>query len=325
MYPNKFFRFSTLILLVGILTACSLPLTSAPTSSVSDSEMATRVAKILTEMPSPTSALPTGELPPVITEAPQETETPMVITATAGEATPVTVATETPIVVLPTATATTIPATPTTGLTQVPEFTPPPDNPRSKLGTADWTDNMDDSTFWPTGPDTYTSIDFSNGKLKLTGLTTTDGWRLASTEKLNNFYLEMTVSTGNCSGNDRYGFIFRVPVLREANKGYLFGFSCDGKYSLREWDATIGSKGQMTTHINWTSSSAIQSGSNKTNTMGVMAVGDRIILYANGVMLSEVKDATFTEGNFGLFIGARDTNNFSIFVDEMAYWKNPTP
>ena len=325
MHLNKFFRYSTMILLVGILTACSLPLTSAPTSSVSDAEMATRVAKILTEMPSPTSALPTGELPPIITEAPQETETPMVITTTPGEVTKEATATETPVVVVETATATSIPATATTGLTLVPEFTPPPDNPRSKLGTADWTDNMDDSTYWPTGPDTYTSIDFSNGKLKLTGLTTTDGWRLASTEKLNNFYLEMTVSTGNCSGNDRYGFIFRVPVVTNPNKGYLFGFSCDGKYSLREWDATIGSKGQMTTHINWTSSSAIQSGSNKTNTMGVMAVGDRMILYANGVLLSEVKDATFTEGFFGLFIGARETKNFSIFVDEMAYWKNPTP
>ena len=324
MRSLKKFHLITIITLVGLLSACSLPLTTTPTT-VSDSDMATRVAKILTEMPSPTSALPAGELPPITTEVPQATAEPQIITATPAESTQVATATELPTQIAATATATNLPLTPTVGLTLVPGFTPPPDNPRTTLGTANWTDNMDDSTYWPTGTDDYTSIEFNSGKLKLTGLSSTDGWRLASTEKLNNFYLEMTVGTGNCSSTDRYGFIFRVPVSREANKGYLFGFTCDGQYSLREWDATIGSKGQMTTHVNWTSSSAIQSGSNKNNTMGLMAVGDRIILYANGVLLTEVKDATFTEGSFGLFIGARETNNFSIQVDEIAYWKNPTP
>lgn len=324
MRSQKLFRLSIIITIIGLLSACSLPLTTSPTT-VSDSDMATRVAKILTEMPSPTSALPTGELPPISTEAPQATVEPQILTATPAESTQVADPTEIPTQIPATATATSLPSTPTVGLTQVPGFTPPPDNPRDKLGTANWTDNMDDSTYWPTGSDDYTSIDFISGKLKLTGLSSTDGWRLASTEKLNNFYLEMTVNSGNCSSTDRYGFIFRIPVLHEANKGYLYGFNCNGQYSLREWDATIGDKGQMTTHINWTNSSAIQSGNNKNNTMGLMAIGDRLILYANGVLLTEVKDATFTEGNFGLFIGARDTTNYSIQVDEIAYWKNPTP
>jgi len=136
-------------------------------------------------------------------------------------------------------------------------------------------------------------------------------------------YMEMSVSTGTCTGSDRYGFLFRVPNAAEANRGYLFGVSCDGSYSFREWDATIGSKGQMTTHINWTNASAIQAGSNKSNTIGVLAIGDRIVLYANGVLLKELKDSTFTEGSFGIFIGARETDNFSISVEEIAYWKNP--
>lgn len=332
--------FLCVLILAMILSACSMLPTATPAPAVSDDEMATRVAKILTEMVTPTNVLPSEELPPLPTETPQAepqvTEAPTQVmqdTAVPTEGIPSEVPTETPTtgptatVGIPTATATLtpIPATPTAGLTLVPSFTPPPDDPRNDLGDADWTDTMENGANWPTGPDTYTSIDFKDNKLYLTGRTSTDGWRLASAPKLNNFYLEMKVSTGTCSADDRYGFIFRVPVLHTPNQGYLFGITCDGKYSLREWDATIGDKGQMTNHVYWTSNSAIQTGSNKTNTIGLMAVGDRLILYINGVLITEVKDATFTEGYFGLFVGARQTEDFTIAVDEVNIWKDPTP
>lgn len=320
------------ILTTLILTACTFTQNPSEPPPVSDDEMATRVAQILTDMPAPTNALPTDELPPLPTETPQSgdqempemTETP-IEAATSVPATEEPTQAATEAVATATPTLTEVPVTATPGLTLVPSFTPPPSDPRSKLGTADWTDNMDNGTNWPTGVNTYTNIDFKDGKLYLTGNTTTDGWRLAATPKLNNFYIEMKVSTGTCSADDRYGIMFRVPVSREANRGYLFGVTCDGKYSLREWDETVGDKGQMTNHVYWTAASAIQTGSNKTNTLGIMAVGDRMILYINGVLLTEVKDATFTEGSFGIFVGARQTDQFTIAVDEMSYWKNPTP
>ncbi|MBE0687793.1 MAG: DUF1080 domain-containing protein [Anaerolineaceae bacterium] len=308
------------IMILSVLSACTLPLTQATPPAVSDEEMATRVAKILTEMPQPTQGLPTAELPPLDTPDSGPTLTAEVIeTATLA-------ATTQPD--RPTATqqpAATSNVVPTVVVTTMPAFTPPANDPRTKLGSPSWTDDMDEDTYWPVGEDKYTAIDFKDGQLRLTGLTTTDGWRLAASEQLANFYLEATISTGTCAGTDRYGLMFRVPVAREANKGYLLGVSCDGKYSLREWDATLGSKGTMTTHINWTSSDAIQAGSNKMNKVGIMAVGDRLIVYINGVMVNEVKDSTFSEGSFGLFIGARETTNFTISVDEISYWKNPTP
>ena len=313
--------------MITILSACTLPLTQATPPAVSDEEMATRVAKILTEMPQPTDGLPTAELPPLATEEPEPTEEVAEVTEeTATEE----VATQEPTSQPEQATATPKPTAtddevPTVAVTTAPAFTPPADDPRTKLGTPSWTDNMDKDTFWPVGDDKYTSIKFEDGQLKLTGLTTTDGWRLAATEQLEDVYIEATVKTGTCSGTDRYGIIFRVPVAREANKGYLLGVSCDGKYSLREWDATLGSKGTMTTHVNWTASDAIQSGSNKSNKIGIMTVDDRLIIYINGVLVTEVKDNTFSAGSFGLFVGARETSNFTISVDEVSYWKNPTP
>ncbi len=342
MRRNLKISFIILILTTMILSACTFSPTTNEPPPVSDEEMATRVAQILTDMPAPTSALPTDELPPLPTETPQTggeaqpemTEPPIEAatdlppaenTPAAPTQAPPEQPTATPPAEVATPTLTEVPATATPGLTQVPSFTPPPSDPRSKLGTPDWTDVMDNGTNWPTGENSYTNINFKDGNLYLTGNTTTDGWRLATTPKLNNFYIEMKVSTGTCSADDRYGLIFRVPVAREANRGYLFGVTCDGKYSLREWDETVGDKGQMTNHVYWTANSAIQTGSNKTNTLGIMAVGDRLILYVNGVLLSEVKDGTFTEGSFGVFVGARQTDQFTIGVDEISYWKNPTP
>lgn len=308
------------IMILSVLSACTLPLTQATPPAVSDEEMATRVAKILTEMPQPTQGLPTAELPPLDTPEPDPTLTEEVVEKATEAAT--TQPDQPTVTQQPTATSDVVP---TVVVTTIPAFTPPADDPRTKLGSPSWTDDMDEDTYWPTGEDKYTAIDFKDGQLRLTGLTTTDGWRLAATEQLANFYLEAAISSGTCAGTDRYGLMYRVPVAREANKGYLLGVSCDGKYSLREWDATLGSKGTMTTHINWTASDAIQAGSNKMNKVGIMAVGDRMIIYINGVMINEVKDSTFEQGSFGLFVGARETTNFTISVDEVNYWKNPTP
>lgn len=316
MRKDRFFLIIPLLLLSILASGCGLINPAAPTPS--DDEMATRVAQILTAMPTSTSAaedkpVPTNELPTI---APTQ---PRVVTATPLPAT------ETAIPEAATATPAAATATPTAQLTLVPSFTPPASDPRAKLGSPNWTDTMDKDTYWPTGEDKYTAVKFESGVMKFTGLTTTDGWRLASTKQLSNFYLEMKATTATCSGSDRYGMFVRVPVVTEADRGYLFGITCDGQYSLRKWDGKAGDKGVMTVLVNWTASPSIQAGSNKTNTIGFMAVGDRLILYANGALLKEVKDSAYGSGSFGVFVGARETTNFTVSVDEINYWENPTP
>ncbi len=154
--------------------------------------------------------------------------------------------------------------------------------------------------------------------MRMTGLSTTDGWRL-SWPRIGDVYLEMTAVTGTGSGTDHYGLIFRVPDIDAADRGYLFGVTCDGRYSLRAWDGE-----EMTSLVRATSHPSIRAGSEQTNRVGVMAQGDRLRLYVNGVLLQEIRDETFTaEGGFGVFIGARTTSGFSIEVTEVAYWDIP--
>jgi hypothetical protein len=203
------------------------------------------------------------------------------------------------------------------------------DDPKARLGAATSNDPMKDSTkwIWPTGVNEFTSIAFSNNELALTSLKDKIGWRLTNPDgrAFSNLYLEATVKTGNCAENDQYGLIVRVPVLKDANQGYLVGFTCDGRYSIRLWNGEIVPNGQMTRLVDWTASKAIHAGSNQINRLGVWLVGGRIAIYANGTLLGEATNAAYPSGYFGLYIAGLKTPNFTIQVDEMSYWENPKP
>jgi hypothetical protein len=290
------------------LAALALPGCSALATQTAPpaDELATRVSGTLTSLPPAITLPPETVAPPTI---PAEIAPTATLEPTAAP----------PTEVPPTATF-----TPEPSVTPLPSFTPlatqtlTVGDPRAQLGNPAWRDPFDNGGNWPLGEDSFTRAEVEDGDLVMTGRTTTDGWRLTWPE-VQDFYLEMSVETGSCTGNDHYGLIARVPDLHEASQGYLFGVSCDGRYSLRTWDGET-----MTSLIPLTASASIVAGSDKTNRLGLLADGDRLVLYANGVQLREFQDDTFTEaGSFGIFVGARQTSEFTIRVSEIAYWENP--
>ena len=301
------------LLIAVMLVGC----TPSAQATLTDADMATRVAEILVSMPAPTkpatavlsATLRVVEVTQEATDAPKATAVLAKPSATPGVPT---------LTQLPS-------ATPTITQTPLPTQTANPQDPRSRLGTPAWRDTMDNGNNWPTGSNDFTAIAFKDGLMKFTGLKDTSGWRLATGNELGDFYIEMTFRTETCSGTDNYGLIFRVPVAKEADRGYLFGFSCDGKYYLKVWDGKVAPKGKMTTLVSSVANAAIVKGSNQTNRMGIMAVGNRLRLYANGSFLVEYKDSTYPAGHFGVFVNPDNTEKLTIDVDEIAVWNNPKP
>jgi len=299
---SKFTILALVIMLASLLSvACSSATKSPPTPTVdlvativaqtlaaqpTPVEMATSVP---TEPPAPASPTPSPTLEPSPTAEPSPTPEPS----------PTTVPTASPV--------------PTTAL-------PAGTDPRAQLGSPTFTDNMETSTYWSTGADDFTDASFSNDSLYLTALTGTDGWRLATMPSLVNFYAEVSGAFEECSGSDHFGLIIRVPERSPADRGYLFGVSCDGKYTFNEWDGNVEPKGLWTNHIVWTANSAILSGEKQTNRVGVMATGSLLELYVNGAKVAEVQDDTFDEGYLGIYVGSDETDQLTVRVTEFSYW-----
>jgi hypothetical protein len=315
-------RIYALVIIAMLLTACGVKIT--PT--ISDAEMATKVAQILTSMPTATGgvpkgltpAAPTGQVPSVAATKSLPTIAPTQAQPTAA---PTTAATLPPVATatVPAPTATKVPPTATLAVTKAPTATPVPGDPRTTLGQPTWSDTMGTSDNWPTGADAagFTQIDFQNGAMLLTALKPSDGWRMSTADALTDFYIELTVNSASCTGKDRYGVIFRVPAVSNPDQGYLVDFTCDGKYGLRKWDGPDNTMEALTL---WKTNAAIKAGPNQTNRLGVMVVGSKITIYANGVKLTEVTDTGYKSGFFGVSAAAIDSSKYTVNIDRVDYW-----
>jgi hypothetical protein len=243
--------------------------------------------------------LPPYELPPTETasasETPEPSETPE-LTETATKTEEVT-------------------STPT------PEGTPIAQDPNLPTGNPAWRDSFDNSENWGMSNNKWEYEDHGlfevkDGKMSMTAYNPDyfEFW-MFTWPSLSDAYLEATFIVENCSGRDRYGLRFRSPDPAEDGTGYSFGITCDGRYSLRTWDGE-----EFEDVIPWTSSGLIQTGSGKTQRLGLWAKGNRFILFIDREKLAEVQDSTYDAGKFGLFIGSVETDDLKVKVDEIAYW-----
>ena len=277
-----------ILITILILPSCNAPQVDQSTATPTVDAVATQVAVLQTNIPAETAAA----------------TTPTVAAATATippSATPE----------QDTATPTSEPATATATVSG---------ELRDTLGTPSWTDSLDSAKAFYLYENDNTRVTHENGTLILTGTAANGwhGWSLTFSRQPQNFYIEAVISTQSCSGSDLYGLVFRAP---NTESGYFFGVTCDGRYDLRTMNFADGSETNL---LNLSASDKITAGANQTNRLGVMAKGDKIGLYANGSLLTEVTDTTYPDqGYFGAFIAANDTAGFSVKLDEIRLWNLP--
>jgi len=233
------------------------------------------------------------------------------------------VATNTPVLVETAGPTLTIEPSATPTVTSTPTPLPTPtlgsSDPRTSLGDPTWQDDFEDASDWAIYEDDHVRFEVADDKLSMTAFNADfyNGW-LLSWQKDDNFYIEATGTVETCAGRDSFGLMFRASASDKGYIGYLFGISCDGRYSLRSWDGEVMSK-----IIDWTPSSALASGSDQNHRLGVWAQGDELSLYAQGELLTKVMDTTHSKGLFGVFVSAAQTPNFTTHVDEYLYWDLP--
>lgn len=278
-----------------LITACNLPIAATPTVDI----IATEVSNLLTSTPFV-----------------QITDTPAVIVITESNPT----LTPIPSATLLAATST---STPTTENSPTNTLTPLPTNPAIPSGDPTWLDTFSKGTSFGISGDGYddgnTKIIIRDDSLTLVSYNVNSwrGWRLAS-HKPANYYLKADFSVENCAGSDQYGIITQAPDY-ESGYGYYFGLTCDGRYSIQKWN-----ENGLTNLDGWNAASAINSGSNQANQIGILKADQHYSFYINDLMVSEVTDDYFKDaGYFGPFIAGLTTANFTIHLNDIAYWKLP--
>jgi hypothetical protein len=296
----QFILFSLLVL----LSACTLPATGVPQATLEPYAIYTEAVLTIVAQYTQT-AQSTTSMETQATLLPQQTE------VIQPSVTPPLVLTETPA---PTATPTVIISPTSLPPAATPTFSA--DDPRLGLGEPAFEDLFNDTQNWPIYSDEHVKIIIENGNMAMTARKPDffNSWVL-TWAKPANFYLEASVTMGACGGRDRYGLIFRVPEV-SVDEGYLFAFSCEGKYSIWYWD---GEK-EMDL-VDWLPNDKILAGEGKTNRIGVRANGNQFALYANGSLITTLTDARLSEGYFGAFVGSAQTENFSALFNEIAYWE----
>ncbi|HEX9017684.1 MAG TPA: hypothetical protein VF806_00765 [Anaerolineaceae bacterium] len=290
-------RISLILILLFVFAGCNLPTRLASPTPNSDA-IGTQVSFLLTAQPG--------------TPSPEASAT--AASAAAGAAATATTAPS----------ATSLPPTATTAATPTrsgPTATTPPGDPRNSLGQPTWHDTLQTGKSFYLYENGNTKVSQEPGSLVLTGVSANGwvGWSLSFSHPATNFYLEGQFEPQACAGSDLYGLIFRAAAT---DAGYFFGVTCDGKYNLHARDLA---NNVDTTLVDTSASSAITSGANQVNRLGVKANGDSLQLYANGVLLKEITDSTFKDspGYFGAFIAANQTAGFTTKMHEISLWKLP--
>jgi hypothetical protein len=188
------------------------------------------------------------------------------------------------------------------------------------LGAPSWIETFaGNRSPWYLGTDEDTDYDIQDGRLIISTLEQTgDVWRVAQPGYLDDFYLQAKFRTGTaCSGKDGYGLIVRAPEKANGviNSGYVFTFSCDGKYRVYRMDS-----GNFNGIQNWANNPAVKAGPNQSNDLGIYAKEDTLQFYANGIMIYELLDDAYLGGLYGLVIRSEISKNFQVAVDEVAAW-----
>ena len=246
---------------------------------------------------------------PAPTTDPQEVENSVNATLTAVAAVEESPPTEAP------------PPTEVPTATQVPSPTPSPTpepiegDPADLLGEPEGIDTFDTKTNWTLFDNDCFKSEIIDGVFRMTskGVEGIICWEVSWPE-IDHFYVDTTVfMPDDCQANDRFGMLFRAP---DNFRGYQYGLTCDGKYTLTLWDGE-----RTTVLVEPTQSDVINVGLDAVNRLGVAAHGSSYDLFVNGVFLTEVIDSTFTApGKLGYFVRASTNNGFVVEYDNLAVW-----
>jgi hypothetical protein len=187
-------------------------------------------------------------------------------------------------------------------------------DPALVLGEATWTDSFDDSIDSRDGDNACARLEINQERLHAVR-SGADGefCTLLVQASSPDYYLQVNLEPPVGCVKGEFGLFFRG--TREGEGSY-FGRTCEGNsrvvFESRSGSGVLLAEGSA-------GISRILPG--LPDEIGILARGDRVALYANGILLGEVQDPLYPDGAyFGLFVRSAGGSPFSAAFDNLAYW-----
>lgn len=161
--------------------------------------------------------------------------------------------------------------------------------------------NFDDNLAWTW--DVY-SLDndqaiFRVSEGGLEGAVVADRGYIWSLENIERGDVMMSASVRQTEGNESAAFGLMCRADNDGN-GYAFVISSAGYFALLRADPGVDNPVEL---VKWQKNPALLIGS-ATSALSLRCMGDKITVYANTFMLTEVHDSTYASGEIGVILGA---------------------
>jgi len=165
--------------------------------------------------------------------------------------------------------------------------------------------------FWEVYEDNDTNLRTEDGVYRMT----LDGnyytWGVNDQEH-SDVVIEVETNQLSDELNNEYGVICRA---KTDGSGYYFFISGDGYYSVYE-----GTENEIDALVTWEQSDAINQGQTN-NSIVVVCLDEYLALYANGTLLAETSDNTYSSGLAGFTVGSAEDSETDIAFDNLRIWE----
>jgi hypothetical protein len=126
--------------------------------------------------------------------------------------------------------------------------------------------------------------------------------------------LEVEVTPLSMQFGNAYGIMCRADVDNNGD-GYYFMINANGYYSIR-----MGQGKDVLPLVDWTSSDIIHPEIDL-NKIGVVCIDDKLAMYVNGELLSEITDSNYQSGFTGIAIATAPNSHIDVAFDNLMIYE----
>jgi serine/threonine protein kinase len=172
---------------------------------------------------------------------------------------------------------------------------------------------VDPASGWPTGSNEIGAYGYEAGAYRITISQPGELFWVTPARQASDAFFEVSAAFAGGSSENYFGLVCR---LQDANNFYYFVISSSGQYTLGKYEQGVFDPFLAQ---GWASSPLIRKDQNA-NQLRAGCTGDQLTFSINGELLQEVRDQTFTQGEYGLIAAAlAEPRTEIIFDDFKAY------